>query len=109
RAYEMRAIGDRLYEAVLPGVTRTIEYAFECDGAVSPSFRVSLRDLPEPPPSWWRDAVVYTIFVDRFAPRRRDRWDRDTRCGGDLDGITAALPYLADLGVTVLHLTPITP
>ena len=34
-------------------------------------------------------------------------WSRDVRAGGDLDGITAALPYLADLGITALHLTPI--
>jgi glycosidase len=61
--------------------------------------------VPQIPP-WWRDAVVYTIFVDRF--RRGGAaghwldphaWARNHRAGGDLDGVREALPYLADLGV----------
>nr|WP_240806898.1 alpha-amylase family glycosyl hydrolase [Polyangium spumosum] len=61
-------------------------------------------------PAWWRDAVLYTIFVDRFAPRPGAPWGHDPGpdrpAGGHLDGIRAALPRLADLGVTVLYLTP---
>ncbi|UCF10567.1 MAG: glycoside hydrolase family 13 protein [Candidatus Bipolaricaulota bacterium] len=65
------------------------------------------------PPDWVRDAVFYQILPDRFR-RGADAWsvdphapgDREPR-GGDLAGIQAALPYLQDLGVTALYLTPI--
>jgi len=64
---------------------------------------------------WWRDGVVYTIFVDRFAPdpkstRRRDFHrdpGRDRPAFGHLDGARRALPRLKDLGVTILYLTPL--
>jgi cyclomaltodextrinase / maltogenic alpha-amylase / neopullulanase len=117
----MRRVGDDgdhgIFELDLPAAGRAIEYAFVLgDGRVvgdlsGTAFRVSLKDLPAPPPAWWRDAVVYTIFVDRFrrggADLLRTRWDRDARSGGDLDGVVEALPYLRDLGATALHLTPI--
>ena len=70
------------------------------------------------PASWLRDAVLYEIFVDRFAngdprldPPNVAPWGstplRDGFMGGDLAGITGRLDYLADLGVTLLYLTPI--
>ena len=61
-------------------------------------------------PAWWRDAVLYTVFVDRYrrgAGGFLDRPREDDRAGGDLDGLRAALPHLSALGVTVLHLTPL--
>lgn len=63
-------------------------------------------------PMWWREAVVYTIFVDRFRPRvLHPKWTRDPGpqkyAGGHLDGVTQALPQLAEMGVTVVYLTPI--
>ncbi|GAA5144681.1 glycoside hydrolase family 13 protein [Nocardioides marinquilinus] len=53
---------------------------------------------------WWRDAVVYQIYVRSFA-------SSGTRGGaaegvGDLPGITARLPHLAALGVDAVWLTP---
>ena len=109
----------RFFELDLPGAGRALEYAFVlADGrvvgdAAGAALRADLGDLPAPPPAWWQDAVVYTVLVDRFrrAGGWRDvaRWDRDTRLGGDLDGVALALPYLADLGVTALHLTPLAP
>jgi alpha-glucosidase len=83
-----------------------------------------------PPPAWARDAVVYQIFLDRFArsaaadgrPRPpwarpagwdepvaggRDAWRR--LYGGDLDGIIEHLDHLAALGVNALYLTPFFP
>lgn len=69
-------------------------------------------------PAWVRDAVFYQIFPDRFAASERVRkpgpmepWDSPPTThgfkGGDLVGIAERLPYLADLGVTALYLTPI--
>ena len=65
-------------------------------------------------PGWLRDAVVYEVFVDRFAKGRRplDALNRSAPgaswfMGGDLPGITGRLDYLADMGVSVLYLTPI--
>jgi glycosidase/MoaA/NifB/PqqE/SkfB family radical SAM enzyme len=67
---------------------------------------------PAEPPSWFRDAVVYTILVDRHGPASEDApWGenpgRDRAAGGHLDAIRRDLPRLAELGVTALYLTPI--
>ncbi|MGE5507024.1 MAG: glycoside hydrolase family 13 protein, partial [Chitinophagales bacterium] len=69
-------------------------------------------------PAWVEEAVVYQIFVDRFAQGAfaADRsglppWGApvawDTVAGGDLAGVTDRLDYLAGLGVTCLYLTPV--
>ena len=69
-------------------------------------------------PDWAQDAVCYQVFVDRFRNGNqandppgicdwRSQPNLCTRLGGDLDGVTDALPYLHDLGVTMLYLTPI--
>ncbi len=108
------------FEARLPGAGRRLAYTFALDdgrtvaGPGGAWLAVTLADLPAPPPAWWRRAVVYTVFVDRF--RRggaRPTWaepgrsDREHHAGGDLRGVVEALPYLRDLGVDVLHLTPL--
>ncbi len=108
-----------MFEAHVPGAGRSLEYLFAladgrsigAPGGAAQTFRVEREHLRLRTPQWWRDAVLYTIFVDRF--RCGAGWrdpsviDRETRAGGDLAGVIAALPYLQDLGVTVLHLTPI--
>ncbi|MFI6779666.1 glycoside hydrolase family 13 protein [Micromonospora sp. NPDC050276] len=48
---------------------------------------------------WWRAAVVYQVYVRSFA-------DSDGDGTGDLQGIRQRLPYLRDLGVDALWLTP---
>ncbi len=54
------------------------------------------------PAPWWRGAVVYQVYVRSFA-------DSDGDGLGDLPGITAHLPYLRDLGVDAVWLTPFYP
>jgi alpha-glucosidase len=51
---------------------------------------------------WWRDAVFYEIYVRSFADSNGDGI-------GDLPGITERLPYLRDLGIDALWLTPFYP
>ncbi|MCO6451966.1 MAG: DUF3459 domain-containing protein [Caldilineales bacterium] len=62
------------------------------------------------PPEWAFDAVVYQIFVDRFAPVE-SRWlepeEMTNFHGGNLRGIIGRLDYIAELGVTAIWLTPI--
>ncbi|AYF29842.1 alpha-amylase [Micromonospora tulbaghiae] len=48
---------------------------------------------------WWRSAVVYQVYVHSFA-------DANSDGVGDLQGIRQRLPYLRDLGVDALWLTP---
>jgi alpha-glucosidase len=48
---------------------------------------------------WWRDAVIYQVYVRSFA-------DSDGDGVGDLPGVRSRLPYLAELGVDAVWLTP---
>ncbi|MBB5076236.1 glycoside hydrolase family 13 protein [Nonomuraea endophytica] len=48
---------------------------------------------------WWRDAIVYEIYVRSFSDASGDGV-------GDLPGIRERLPYLRDLGVDAIWLTP---
>jgi len=48
---------------------------------------------------WWRDAVIYQVYPRSWA-------DSDGDGIGDLPGITARLPHLADLGVDAVWLSP---
>lgn len=83
------------------------------------------------PPAWSREAVVYQIFLDRFARSAGQdarpvpdwaipvNWDEPIQTleldegsssrrlyGGDLDGIIDHLDYLESLGITAVYLTP---
>jgi alpha-glucosidase len=48
---------------------------------------------------WWRDAVVYQIYIRSFA-------DGDGDGMGDIAGIRSRLGYLSDLGVDAIWITP---
>ncbi|OLF16328.1 glycoside hydrolase family 13 protein [Actinophytocola xanthii] len=48
---------------------------------------------------WWRDAVVYQVYVRSFA-------DRDGSGVGDIAGIRSRLGHLRDLGADALWITP---
>ncbi|HET9380105.1 MAG TPA: glycoside hydrolase family 13 protein [Streptomyces sp.] len=59
---------------------------------------------PEQAPraAWWRDAVVYQVYVRSFA-------DSDGDGVGDLPGVTARLDHIAALGADAVWLTPFYP
>ncbi|AZM79278.1 glycoside hydrolase family 13 protein [Streptomyces sp. KPB2] len=48
---------------------------------------------------WWRDAVIYQVYPRSFADSNGDGT-------GDLEGIRQRLPYLRDLGVDAVWLSP---
>lgn len=48
---------------------------------------------------WWRSAVIHQVYVRSFA-------DGDGDGTGDLAGVRAKLPYLAELGVDALWFNP---
>jgi alpha-glucosidase len=78
-----------------------------CDGrAVNPeppgtatAFQTSKRDEARADARWWRDAVVYQVYVRSFADANGDGT-------GDLAGVVERLPYLRDLGVDALWFNP---
>ena len=101
--------------------------------AVEP-WQLTVYDDTHKTPAWFGRGVTYQIFPDRFrraksrdvaglvGPRTlHDNWDElpeyrpnsegEITCsdffGGDLQGITEKLDYLASLGVTTLYLCPI--
>lgn len=60
---------------------------------------------PTPPTSdddWWRSAAIYQVYLRSFADANGDGI-------GDLAGLRQRLPYLRDLGVEALWLTPFYP
>ncbi|MCI8640165.1 MAG: alpha-glucosidase [Coprococcus sp.] len=49
---------------------------------------------------WWKESVVYQIYPRSF-------YDSDGDGIGDLKGITEKLPYLKELGIDVIWLSPV--
>lgn len=98
-----------------------------------PSYQITVYDPDFAPPAFLREGIMYQIFPDRFhrskmpVSERKDRvlhseWNEppyitaDERSGdnwaldffgGNLEGIRQKLPYLKELGITVLYLNPI--
>ena len=86
-------------------------------------------------PEWYKDGIIYQIYVDRFFngnnegkinnPRKNSfiygNWSDDPMYikgqngeilrwdfyGGNLKGVKEKLPYLKDLGVTIIYFNPI--
>ena len=58
---------------------------------------LSGRATAQVPPLWPANSVIYTVYPAIFSP------------GGNFAGVTAQLPRLRNLGVSVLWLMPVTP
>ena len=110
----LRASGDGLFAATLRSVTSGDLYEYVLDGAgpfPDPASRYQPRGVHGPsavidPQSFaWSDAgwrgvplrraIVYELHVGTFTD------------AGTFDGVTDRLPYLADLGITVVELMPV--
>jgi alpha-glucosidase len=57
---------------------------------------------PAPGDAWWRHAVIYQVYPRSFA-------DADGDGIGDLPGIRSRLPYLHELGIDAVWLSPFYP
>jgi alpha-glucosidase len=57
---------------------------------------------PDPAADWWRQAVVYQVYPRSFR-------DSDGDGLGDIAGVTERLPYLQQLGVDAVWLSPFYP
>jgi 4-alpha-glucanotransferase len=104
--------------------------------AVPPSYQITVYEQGLSTPSWFKDKIMYQIFVDRFANGNADgrventpkgsvlhtHWDnnpvyvRDMQTGsilaydffgGNLAGVIEKLPYLQQLGIGVIYFNPI--
>lgn len=101
----------------------------------SNSFQITVYNEDYKTPDWFKEGVAYQIFVDRFCNGNEDgsflgsRTDIIKHCwddqpfykaeqfggeykandffGGNLKGVIKKLPYLKELGVSVIYLNPI--
>jgi glycosidase/MoaA/NifB/PqqE/SkfB family radical SAM enzyme len=109
-----------VFQARLPVSSGALRLRFELqDGSVvgredapGEAFVIELATARSDAPSWLRDAVVYTIFVDRFRGEAADEgWGADPgpeqRAGGHLEGVRRSLGELTELGVNTIYLTPV--
>lgn len=58
--------------------------------------------------SWFRDAIVYHLLIDRFAgyDRKIDP-EKPVFLGGNLTGIAERISYLVELGINTIWLSPV--
>ncbi|GAB4352358.1 MAG: alpha glucosidase [Oricola sp.] len=61
-----------------------------------------LEEQLQPDPDWWRGAVIYQIYPRSFQDSNGDGI-------GDLAGIRQRLPYIANLGVDAIWISPFFP
>jgi glycosidase len=57
---------------------------------------------------WFRKAIIYQIFIDRFAGYQANAdWQKPIFLGGNIPGVTGRLQYLHDLGINTIWLSPV--
>jgi glycosidase len=108
-------------ELIVPGGARSGRCQIEIEAkghAFTKEWVLVDRSARRPEPFGPED-VIYLVMVDRFANGNRENDDppgkdrlfdrRDTHAyhGGDFAGLRRRLPYLADLGITAIWLTPV--
>ena len=101
------------------------------------SFQITVYDQAYNPPEWMHEGIMYQIMVDRFFHGKgtdallhardgenivlHDKWDEmpflnvsdngdnfaNDFYGGNLEGVRQKLPYLKEMGVTILYFNPI--
>ncbi len=64
-----------------------------------PDDGTATQTAPAAETQWWRDAIVYQVYVRSFSDANGDGI-------GDLAGVRERLPYLRDLGVDALWFNP---
>ncbi|MCX7781010.1 MAG: bifunctional glycogen debranching protein GlgX/4-alpha-glucanotransferase [Negativicutes bacterium] len=131
--FQLTAQGYAAYYGASPGGLGGRGQLYAADPA---SYQITVYRPDAATPHWYKDAIVYQIFVDRFYNSNEGGkinspppgsllhayWDntpfyvRDTRTGrifaydffgGNLAGVIAKLPYLQELGVTAIYFNPI--
>ena len=75
-----------------------IQYLADAPRPADPS-AAARPERPAQRGDWWRDAVIYQVYPRSFADGNGDGM-------GDLPGIRARLPYLRQLGVDAVWLSP---
>lgn len=84
--------GARILRSILP--------LFQKAPLINKALRPKPIGLSEHKPPWWKDAVVYQIFVPSFKDTNGDGY-------GDLRGVIEKLEYLVALGINIIWLSPI--
>lgn len=82
------------------GILRGILPLFEKAPLINKILRPKPLGLAEHKPPWWKDAVVYQVFVPSFKDTNSDGY-------GDLRGVIEKLEYLVELGINIIWLSPI--
>ena len=96
-----------------------LHFGADAEEDVSQAFAFAYVYPAAPMPRWARGCVGYQIFPDRFRrepvpgeseenlePWNSDRVQNEFRFGGNLKGVIKSVPYLKELGVTLLYSTP---
>lgn len=123
-----------VFKINLNGKDTFIKYDFDARCPVItdedyPFFETFVYDKDFKTPNWVKGGVVYHIYVDTFnainipadlkpkvsqwggepkwLPDPDGEYRNDRFFGGNLEGLIAKIPYLKNLGVTILYLSPI--
>ncbi len=74
-------------------------------------YQISIYDLKFSVPNWYKEGIIYHVFVDRFKSSSIDlelvNKDLTSTYGGNIQGIIDKLDYIKNLGVSILYLSPI--
>jgi len=57
--------------------------------------------------SWFKKSIIYHILIDRFAGFKSEKnWEKPDFLGGNINGIIEKIPYLLDLGINTIWISP---